>query len=74
MKRFTLFMTVLMLLAGMTTGIAEGDYMSIQELREQTAERWTQTYTTRWREVVIDAAIVVPDVERVPIMLIAGGV
>lgn len=74
MKRFVAFLTVLMLLAGMTAGMAEGDYLTIQELREQTVERWTQTYTTKWRNVAIDAAIVVPNVEQVPVMLIAGGI
>ena len=74
MKRFTAFLTVLMLLTVITSGMAEGEYLTIQQLREQTAERWTQIYTTKWRDVAIDAAIVVPDVEQVPVMLIAGGV
>lgn len=43
-------------------------YSTIQEVREQTAKRWTETYETKWREVTIDVQPTVPDVDTMPIL------
>ncbi len=74
MKRFTVLFTLWLLLAGITTCMAEGSYVSIQALQTQTPNRWTQTYKTTWRDIAIDAEIRLPDVEQVPVMMIAGGI
>lgn len=74
MKRFTALFIACLLLAGITACLAEGSHVSIQELQTQAPKRWTQTYKTKWRDVAIDAEILLPDVEQVPVMLIAGGV
>lgn len=74
MKRFTALFIVWLLLAGLSTCMAEASHVSIQELQTQVPKRWTQTYQTKWRDIAIDAEILLPDVEQVPVMMIAGGV
>lgn len=49
------------------------EWVSIGELRRQTPDRWTQTCETKWRTVAVDAVIRVPEVDRFPVMLLAGG-
>lgn len=53
--------------------LAQEEYLSIQELREQTHTGWTQTYKTKWRDVEINATVVVPQVDAVPVLLVADG-
>lgn len=74
MKRFTALFIACLLLAGLNACMAEENHVSIQELQTQIPKRWTQTYKTKWRDIAIDAEILLPDVEQVPIMMIAGGV
>lgn len=61
-----------MLLALGTTALAQ-EWLSIQELSEQSPERWVQTYETKWRTIHIDARVSVPQAERMPVVLIEGG-
>lgn len=49
------------------------EWCSITEIRAQAPARWTQTYETKWRTITIDAEIRVPDVDKVPVVLIEGG-
>jgi hypothetical protein len=54
--------------------LAQREYWSIGELREQTPARWTQSYKTKWRTVEVDAAVRLPDTDAVPIVKVAYGV
>lgn len=47
-----------------------GTYCTIAQLREQTPDRWTQTYETKWRTVAVDAPVYLPEVESVPVLKI----
>lgn len=53
--------------------LAQEEYLSIQELREQTHTGWTQTYETKWRDVQINATVIVPQVDAMPVLLVADG-
>lgn len=46
---------------------AEPEWKSIRQIREETPERWTQTFETPWRTIEVDAPIDVPDVDEMPI-------
>lgn len=48
--------------------LGQTQYVTISELRAQIPEKWTQTYETKWRTVEVDAPILLPDVETVPIL------
>ena len=47
--------------------------MTISDLGAQLPRRWQETFKTQWREVNIDAQIRLPQVEKLPVVLIAGG-
>ena len=49
------------------------EWVSIEELRVQTPSRWIKTYETKWRTIVIDAEINIPQVNKMPIVNIKGG-
>ena len=55
------------LLLSTASALAGEPCYTIGELREQTPEKWTQTYETKWRTLEVDADIVIPDVDAVPI-------
>lgn len=65
-KPICLLLSLLMMLSSAS---AE-EWYTITDLYEQTTTHWTQTYETKWRTVSIDAAITIPDVSNVPVMLI----
>lgn len=44
------------------------EYCSISEVCANTPARWTQTYDTKWRTIIIDTAIEVPQVDAFPIL------
>ena len=62
----------LLLILIYTTAAAE-EWISVVELREQTPGRWTKIYETEWRTITIDAEISIPQVDKVPVVLIEGG-
>jgi len=68
-KRLFLLLVLLMMLS---VANAE-EWVSIKELRVQTPSHWTKTYETKWRTIVIDAQINIPQVDRAPVILIEGG-
>ena len=51
--------------------LAQEEYWSIWELREQTQTRWTQSYKTKWRTVEVDVAVNLPDTDAIPIVKVA---
>ena len=65
MKRL---LCMLLALLTLTSAASAGERCAITAIREQTPARWTQTYQTPWRTVVIDAAIEVPQVDAFPIL------
>lgn len=71
MKRFLCLIFVLMLLP--CASIGEESYLTIQQMKAQLPRRLTQTYETKWRQIAIDAEIILPDVDALPVALIAGG-
>lgn len=44
------------------------EYQNISQLRESAPARWTTTIETKWRGVAIDAKIVTPNVEAIPVV------
>ena len=61
------------LLCCMSIGFAEGEYLNIQEIRENAPDRWQKNFETKWRNVNVDAEIVIPDVEQLPVVFVSGG-
>ncbi|MDD3409330.1 MAG: hypothetical protein PHY12_00825 [Eubacteriales bacterium] len=54
--------------------LGESKYVSIKDIRDTVPERWTGEYTTKkGKTVSIDAPIVVPEVDTVPIVRITWG-
>ena len=49
---------------------AEEAYYTISTLRAQAPAKWTQTCETKWRTVEVDAEILLPDVDAVPVMTV----
>lgn len=47
---------------------AQHNYLSIEEIREQTPDHWTQSYETQWRTIEINAPVYVPEVNEFPII------
>ena len=64
MRKITLLFCALLLVPTLT--LANGDMVSISELRQQVEMmgRWTQTYDTPNGEVSVDIPIIVPDVDE----------
>lgn len=63
---------ILAMLSFISAARAEEMY-SVIDIRAQTPARWTQTYETKWRTITVDAEIRVPEVDKVPVMLVEGG-
>ena len=68
MKKILFALCVLMIVP--TLALASGDMMSISELRQQVEMmgRWTKTYEAHGRTIEVDVPIIVPEVEKVPIL------
>ena len=66
-KMMALFWTLLLF---PTLALASGDMVSISELRQQVEAmgRWTKTYEAHGRTIEVDVPIIVPEVEKVPIL------
>ena len=52
----------------LTAAASTQEYQTVSQLRESVPARWTTTIETRWRDVAIDAEIVTPDVEAIPVV------
>ena len=69
MKRmFCAFLVFMMLLP--IAASAEQKYYTIEELKDQVTDRWTGTYETKWRTITVDVQPTVPDVDKIPVMLL----
>jgi len=68
MRKITLLFCVLLLVP--TLALANSDMVSISELRQQVEAmgRWTKTYEAYGRTIEVDVPIIVPEVEKVPIL------
>lgn len=60
---------LVILICGVASAQA-AEYCNIAELRQQTPERLTQTYETKWRTVEIDTPVVIPDGDAFPIVTV----
>jgi len=65
MQRIIALALAALLLCGAASALAE-EYYNIVKLRQQTPERLTQTYETKWRTVEIDAPICLPAIDKLP--------
>ena len=73
MKRVIAGLAFALTLIRMLTAAASAqEYQTVSQLRESVPARWTTTIETKWRDVAIDAEIVTPDVEAIPV--VDGGV
>ena len=70
MKKLPLFVLCACLCLSSVSALAQPQYQTITDLREQTPARWAQTYNTQWRDVEIDAPIDLPSVNAVPVLQI----
>ena len=52
----------------LTAAASAQEYQTVSQLRESVPARWTTTIETRWRDVAIDAEIITPDVEAIPVV------
>ena len=70
MKRWITTLGVMLLMP--TLAMAQGEMVSISELREQVEQmgRWKEKYDTVNGEVSIDVPIIVPEVERCPVVTV----
>ena len=69
MKRVMAGLAFALTLIRMLTAAASAqEYQTVSQLRESVPARWTTTIETKWRDVVIDAEIVTPDVEAIPVV------
>ena len=74
MKKSKVLLAALALTLLCTAARAEGDYVSIREIRNGVPAHWTGVYTDREGSAVsIDTPIVVPQVEAVPVVRITWG-
>ena len=49
------------------------EWLSISELRDQAPDRLTKEYRTEWRDLTIDAEVIVPQVETILVVMLCGG-
>ena len=70
MRKITLLFCALLLVP--TLALANSDMVSVSELRQQVEamERWTQTYEAHGRTIEVDVPIIVPEVDKVPVMTV----
>ena len=73
MKKAISMLIAAVLLCCMSIGCAEGEYLNIQEIREAAPARCQKSFETKWRNIEVDAEIVIPDVEQLPVVLVSGG-
>ncbi|MFQ9447666.1 MAG: hypothetical protein ACLR4A_10205 [Christensenellales bacterium] len=71
-RTWTMAALALVVLFGVNGGTAKAEWQSIKEVQENTPERWTESYETKWRTIQIDAQIDVPDVEKLPVIRVTG--
>ncbi len=71
-KFYTVFILLLLISLMAFSVQAEGQYVGIQEMRNNAPSTWTETMTggKKNNECVIDASIVVPETDRFPILQI----
>ena len=60
-------------LAALLPAVGLADYIDIQTLYSQSQSGWLQTYQTKWRDLEIDAAVIVPQVDTLPVLLLSDG-
>lgn len=58
----------LTLIRMLTAAASAQEYQTVSQLRESVPARWKTTIETKWRDVAIDAEIVTPDVEAIPVV------
>ena len=70
MKKLIVTFFVLLLVPALVT--ASTNMVSITELRQQAENmgRWTQTYEAHGRTIEVDIPIIVPEVEKLPIITV----
>ena len=69
MKRVMAGLAFALTLIRMLTAAASAqEYQTVSQLRESVPACWTTTIETKWRDVAIDAEIVTPDVEAIPVV------
>ena len=70
MKRWITVFGVMLLMP--TLAMAQGEMVSVSELRRQSEQmgRWKEKYDTPNGEVSVDVPIIVPDVERCPVVTV----
>lgn len=70
MKRWIAVLGVMLLMP--TLAMAQGEMVSVSELRRQSEQmrRWKEKYDTPNGEVSVDVLIIVPDVERCPVVTV----
>ena len=74
MKRVMAGLAFALTLIRMLTAAASAqEYQTVSQLRESVPARWTTTIETKWRDVAIDAEIVTPDVEAIPVVEVGVG-
>ncbi|MEG2702700.1 MAG: hypothetical protein RSA65_08790 [Clostridia bacterium] len=72
MKKHKLLFLSLILVVGILPAYAEGtDWQSIQQIKQSTPNAWQQVYETPWRTISIDAKVIVPNVDAVPILRVS---
>ena len=66
MKKMMLWLCLMMIVPT----LANADMVSISELRQQVEAigRWTQTYEAHGRTIEVDVPIIVPEVEKLPVV------
>ena len=52
-------------------GAAAEEYCAITQLRAQAPARWMQTYSTPWRDITVDAPVLVPQADALPVITVA---
>ncbi|MGN1021706.1 MAG: hypothetical protein ACI4O7_15185 [Aristaeellaceae bacterium] len=67
MKRFLALLLPLLL----PLGAAAEKYCTITQLRAQAPAQWTQTYATPWRDIAVDAPVLLPQADALPVITVA---
>ena len=70
MKKLIAFLLLMTVAIAPVAGIAGKKYYTLADIRGQAAEGWKQTYETKWRTVEVDAPILLPEVEKVPVAMV----
>lgn len=68
-KRFSLILVTLLLASTFPPpSLATSEYCTIHELQQQATQSWHNTYETKWRTIQIDADILIPEVDALPVV------